>query len=114
MQQPGSNLLFLPVNFPYRDEEEAASVFGQSVNDFTRCLRLRRAAELFVQTNGNVNEAIFQVGIADTKYFRKQFSALLGMNPSDRIKKYQPAFSKDFTVNKNLQTRANNTRCFPG
>ena len=78
------------------------SVSGQSVNGFVRFIRLRRAAELLIQTTSNVNEVAFQVGIADTKYFRKQFAALFGMNPSDYIKKYRPAFSRDFTVNEKL------------
>lgn len=76
------------------------SVSGQSVNVFIRFIRLRKAAELFINTNYNVNETAFMVGINDTRYFREQFNKLFGMNPSDYIKKYRKALGKQFTVNK--------------
>jgi YesN/AraC family two-component response regulator len=49
----------------------------------------------------NVNEASFQVGISDVKYFRKQFQKLFGMNPSDYIKKYRSGFEESYSVNRN-------------
>lgn len=83
------------------------SISGQSVSAFVRFIRLRKAAGLMLQGDYNVNEASFQVGIADTKYFRKQFNALFGMNPSDYIKKYRPAFSNDLTLNEKLMKPKN-------
>lgn len=76
------------------------SVSGQSVNVFIRFIRLRKAAELFINTNYNVNETAFMVGINDVKYFREQFNKLFGMNPSDYIKKYRKLHGKQFTVDK--------------
>jgi signal transduction histidine kinase/ligand-binding sensor domain-containing protein/DNA-binding response OmpR family regulator len=76
------------------------SVSGQSVNVFIRFIRLRKAAELFINTNHNVNETAFMVGINDVKYFREQFNKLFGMNPSDYIKKYRKVHGKQYTVNK--------------
>jgi signal transduction histidine kinase/DNA-binding response OmpR family regulator len=76
------------------------SVSGQSVNVFIRFIRLRKAAELFINTHYNVNETAFMVGINDVKYFREQFNKLFGMNPSDYIKKYRKLHGKQFTVNK--------------
>lgn len=76
-------------------------ISGQSVSAFIRFLRVRKAAELMIKSGMNVNEASFQVGISDVKYFRKQFQKLFGMNPSDYIKKYRSSFSDSFIVNKN-------------
>jgi len=74
------------------------SVSGQSIAGFIRFIRLRKAAELMINTNGNVNEIAFQVNMNDIKYFRKQFHALFGMNPSEYIKKYRPLFTPTFTI----------------
>ncbi|MBE7173942.1 MAG: response regulator [Williamsia sp.] len=76
------------------------SISGQSVNAFIRFIRLRKAAELMINTNKNVNEAAFEVGIKDSKYFREQFNKLFGMNPSEYIKKYRKAFGSSYRVNK--------------
>jgi len=72
------------------------SITGQSVNGFIRFVRLRKAAELMIHTNCNVNEAAMQVGINDIKYFRAQFFKLFGVNPSDFIKKHRKAFQKSY------------------
>lgn len=77
------------------------SISGLSVNVFIRFIRLRKAAELFVTSDYNVNETAFMVGIKDTKYFREQFNKLFKMNPSEYIKKYRNVYGKQFTVNKN-------------
>ena len=46
----------------------------------------------------NVNDAAFQVGINDVKYFRRQFNKLFGMNPSEYIKKYRDPFNKAYQI----------------
>ncbi|HKO79213.1 MAG TPA: response regulator, partial [Chitinophagaceae bacterium] len=74
-------------------------ISGQSLKGFVRFIRLRKAAELFINTNSNVNEVAFQVGIYDAKFFREQFNKLFGMNPSDYIKKYRKPFQGQYTVN---------------
>ncbi|SHN40429.1 two-component regulator propeller domain-containing protein [Chitinophaga sp. CF418] len=78
--------------------KKVKSISGHSVNAFIRFIRLRRAAVLLLSTDCNVNEAAFGVGLNDMKYFRKQFSKLFGMNPSEYIKKYRSSFNKDFNV----------------
>jgi len=74
-------------------------ITGQSVNGFIRFVRLRKAAELMIHTNCNVNEAAMQVGINDIKYFRAQFYKLFEINPSDFIKKHRKAFQKSYHLN---------------
>ena len=78
--------------------KKVKSISGLSLNAFIRSIRLRKAALLMLSTNTNVNEAAFQVGIYDIKFFRTQFKKLYGMNPSDYIKKYRNSFSKEFNL----------------
>jgi DNA-binding response OmpR family regulator/anti-sigma regulatory factor (Ser/Thr protein kinase) len=76
-------------------------ISGQSLKGFVRFIRLRKAAELFINTNYNVSEVAFQVGIYDAKFFREQFNKLFGMNPSEYIKKYRKPFQAQYTINPN-------------
>src|SRR5699024_10569292 len=62
---------------------------GQSLNGFVRFVRLRKAAEYLISGKYNVSEASFQVGFSDSRYFRKQFKKLYGMNPSEFKKEYK-------------------------
>jgi signal transduction histidine kinase/ligand-binding sensor domain-containing protein/DNA-binding response OmpR family regulator len=71
---------------------------GQSITNFIRFIRLRKAAELMLKGECNVNQAAFEVGISDIKYFRTQFNKLFGMNPSEYIKKYRSSFNNQFNV----------------
>ncbi|MCU7550188.1 response regulator [Chitinophagaceae bacterium LB-8] len=79
--------------------KKVKSISGQSVNAFIRFIRLRKAAEILINTNHNVNETAAEVGFNDLKYFREQFSKLFGMNPSEYIKKYRKVFGKSYTLN---------------
>jgi len=72
---------------------------GQSISAFIRFIRLRRAAELFIRTNHNVNEVAVEVGFSDVKYFREQFNKLFGYTPSAYIRKYRMAFNQSYHVN---------------
>lgn len=75
------------------------SVSGLSIKSFIRLIRLRKAAELFIHTNFNVNETAFRVGIYDSKFFRAEFNKVFGMNPSEYIKKYRKTFGDQYQVN---------------
>ncbi len=74
------------------------AVSGQSVNGFVRFIRLRKAAEIFINTENNVNETALMVGFNQIKYFRNQFFKLYGLNPSDYIKKYRHHFHNNLNV----------------
>ena len=71
---------------------------GQSVNGFVRFIRLRKAAELLINTNLNINEAAFRVGINDIKYFREQFQKLFKLTPSEFVKKHRKTFHKYYNI----------------
>ncbi len=78
------------------------AISGYSLNSFIRFIRLRKAAQLFIDTDYNVNEVASIIGIFDTKYFREQFSKQFSMNPSEFIKKYRKPFANRYTVNKDI------------
>jgi CheY-like chemotaxis protein len=73
-------------------------ISGQSLNAFVRSIRLRRAAHLMIRERMNVNQAAFQVGIGDVRYFREQFVKLFGITPSEYIKKYRQSFNGDLNL----------------
>jgi signal transduction histidine kinase/ligand-binding sensor domain-containing protein/DNA-binding response OmpR family regulator len=75
-------------------------VSGLSINVFIRFIRLRKGAELLINTNHNVNETAALVGIIDVQYFREQFTRLFGMKPSEYIKKYRKPFEGRYKVNR--------------
>ncbi|MCJ8209130.1 response regulator [Mucilaginibacter sp. RS28] len=74
------------------------SISGQSVNGFVRYVRLRKAAEIMIHTNCNVNEAALKTGFNDIKYFRENFIKQFGIKPSEFIKKHRTAFNKTYLV----------------
>ena len=78
--------------------QKIKSISGQSTIAFIRSIRLRRAAVLMLHEGMPVNQAAFQVGIGDARYFREQFVRLFGMVPSEYIKKYRPSFNRDLNV----------------
>ena len=65
------------------------AISGLTVNVFIRFLRLRKAAELLINTSKTVVEVTYTTGFNDLKYFREQFSKLFGMTPSEFIRRYR-------------------------
>ncbi len=65
------------------------SISGLTVNVFIRYLRLRKAADLLINTNKTILEVTYVTGFNDMKYFREQFSKLFGMKPSEFVKRYR-------------------------
>ncbi|HLO82339.1 MAG TPA: helix-turn-helix domain-containing protein, partial [Chitinophagaceae bacterium] len=78
------------------------SISGQSANSFIRYIRLRKAAELFINSNYNINQTAFFVGMKDIKYFREQFTKTFGIKPSEYIRKYRKSFGRNFKLNEDL------------
>jgi AraC-like DNA-binding protein len=82
------------------------AVCGQPANAFVRFIRLRKAAELFINSNYNINETAYQVGMADIKHFREHFTRLFGMKPSEYIEKYRKNFGKQYNINEKILRRS--------
>ncbi|WP_169927053.1 hybrid sensor histidine kinase/response regulator transcription factor [Mucilaginibacter auburnensis] len=75
-------------------------ITGQTVNAFVRYVRLRKAAELMIQTSCNVNEAALSTGFNDIKYFREQFQKQFGTRPSEFIRKHRATFNQSYRIKK--------------
>lgn len=58
---------------------------NMSVNDFSKNIRLKRAAQLLKQKEFNVYEVGYMVGYADRKHFSKEFRKQFGQTPSEFI-----------------------------
>lgn len=78
------------------------SVSGQSIVSFIRFIRLRKAAQLMIDTEDNVSEIALITGFNDIKYFRTHFSKLFGMNPKEYIQKFRKPFHNKLQINKNI------------
>lgn len=78
--------------------KKVRAISGQSVTSFIRFIRLRKAAEMMINSDCNVTEVAFRTGFNDSKYFGKQFSKLFGINPSGFIKKHRNRFNKKYNV----------------
>lgn len=65
------------------------NITGQSVVEFIRDVRLKRAAQLLVTGRFRVTEVMDLVGIEDYKYFRSAFQKLYHVSPSEYAKSYE-------------------------
>jgi AraC-like DNA-binding protein len=74
--------------------KKVKSVSGLTVNVFVRYLRLRKAAELLINTDKTIVEITYITGFNDIRYFREQFHRLFEMNPSDYVKRYRKVLSQ--------------------
>ena len=55
---------------------------GQSITEFIRTIKLKRAAQLIAQTKMTISEIAFSLGFNDLKHFRKTFKTLFNELPS--------------------------------
>jgi ligand-binding sensor domain-containing protein/signal transduction histidine kinase/DNA-binding response OmpR family regulator len=53
-----------------------------TVNDFSKSIRLKKAAQMLSQKNHSVSEIAYMVGFVDSKYFTKEFKKQFGTLPS--------------------------------
>jgi signal transduction histidine kinase/AraC-like DNA-binding protein/streptogramin lyase len=81
------------------------AISGQSANAFIRFIRLRKAAELFINTDLNIGQTAFKVGLNDVKYFRDQFTKTFGMKPSEYIRKYRKTLGKHYKLDERVVRR---------
>ncbi|WP_255373059.1 two-component regulator propeller domain-containing protein [Chitinophaga sp. YR573] len=82
--------------------KKVKSVSGQSIKGFIRFIRLRKAAEIMINSEYNITEIASMVGFNDTKYFREYFYTLFGMNPSEYIRKFRKPFHNNLQLNKKI------------
>ncbi len=73
-------------SFYYR---RVKSITGQSVVEFIRDVRMKRAAQLLTTTNLRVSDVAYQVGLQDLKHFRTVFRKLYNVSPSEYAKQHR-------------------------
>ena len=64
------------------------AISGQSVKEFIRVIRLKKAAELLLLREKNISEIAFVVGFNSLSYFTTSFTEYFGMNPTKYIDKF--------------------------
>ena len=62
------------------------TLVGQSINEFIRSVRLKRAAQLLKQGSLNVSEVMYEVGFSHHSYFTRVFKETFGMTPKEYSK----------------------------
>jgi ligand-binding sensor domain-containing protein/signal transduction histidine kinase/CheY-like chemotaxis protein/AraC-like DNA-binding protein len=66
--------------------KKVKALTNMSVNDFSKSIRLKRAAQLLAQKQYTVYEIGYIVGFSDRKYFSKEFKKQFGKTPSEYLK----------------------------
>ncbi len=61
---------------------------GQTINEFIRVIRLKRAAQLLEQNQLTVSEITYRVGFIDLQHFRECFKKMYGVTPSQYAHRY--------------------------
>ncbi len=64
------------------------AISGQSVKEFIRIIRLKKAVELLLNNDKNISEIAYTVGFSSLSYFTTSFTEYFGINPSKYIDKY--------------------------
>jgi signal transduction histidine kinase/ligand-binding sensor domain-containing protein/DNA-binding response OmpR family regulator len=69
------------------------SITGQTVVEFIRDVRMKRAAQLLAQPGLRISEVAYEVGVENVKYFRKTFQKIYGVAPSEYARQHRPVRS---------------------
>ncbi|MNL77191.1 HTH-type transcriptional activator RhaR [compost metagenome] len=56
-----------------------------TVNDFSKSIRLKRAAQLLKESGYNVSEVSELIGFTDYRYFTKEFKKQFGQTPREYL-----------------------------
>lgn len=67
--------------------EKFKALIGQTPNDFIQMIRLKRAAQLILETDLKFSEVGYMVGFSNPKYFSKCFQKQFGFTPTEYKKK---------------------------
>lgn len=58
------------------------TVSGQTVKEFVRVIRLKKAVDMIGRAEHNISQAAFEVGFSSVAYFTKAFTAHFGLCPT--------------------------------
>lgn len=66
--------------------KKVKALTGQSISEFIRTIRLKKASQLLRHTDMGISEIVYDVGFNDLKYFRKCFKSVFNETPSQHRK----------------------------
>ena len=72
--------MFMSQSVLYR---KIKALTGQSISEFIRTVRLKKAGKLLKQTDMSVADIAYDTGFTDLKYFRKCFKTVFGVTPTE-------------------------------
>jgi signal transduction histidine kinase/ligand-binding sensor domain-containing protein/DNA-binding response OmpR family regulator len=67
--------------------EKVKNISGQSIGDFIRSARLKKALDIMTNEDVNLQDVIERVGLNSISYFSKAFKKEFGKSPTDFLKK---------------------------
>ena len=65
--------------------KKVRSLTGQSMGEFIRGLRLKKAARILITEDVSISEVLYRVGINSNSYFTKSFKSQFGVTPTEFI-----------------------------
>ena len=68
--------------------KKVKALTGQSLVEFIRDFKLKRAEQFMIQQHYSVTEACYKIGFSDRRYFSNIFKKKFGVNPSDYIRNH--------------------------
>ncbi|MEP3372535.1 MAG: AraC family transcriptional regulator [Maribacter dokdonensis] len=74
------------------------SLFGLSVKEYSQNKRMEKARQLMENTNLNITEITYRIGINSRSYFSKLFKERYSMSPKQYMQKLEASKKKDDTT----------------
>lgn len=76
-------------------ERRFLSATGNSINEYTRRVKIEAAKKEFESSSKHVNEVMYEVGYNDIKAFKALFKSFTGLSPTEYRKKYNKLLAGD-------------------
>jgi AraC-like DNA-binding protein len=65
------------------------SITGQSIGDFVRAVRLRKAAQIMTEEDVLITDVMYRVGMQTQSYFTKAFKKEFGKTPTQFLQELE-------------------------
>jgi AraC-like DNA-binding protein len=65
--------------------QKIKSISGQSIGDFIRTLRLKKAVQIMTHEDVSLSEVMYRIGIQTQSYFTKAFKKEFGKTPTQFV-----------------------------
>lgn len=80
----GVQQLCTSIRYPYQQVyRKVKMITGESLNEFIRNIRLKRAAQYLENTDLRVSEVMYKVGFNSHSYFTKCYKEYFGVPPTE-------------------------------